>query len=133
MQSLNERRRGGIPDFVADAVDTTVARSRSLLPCSIVDDLFQRHAVTRSAPCCDENLGVDPADFLRSDLPARVTQELPSCRFHQLRHPFLGSDDRLAPVFTKDAKPCRTGSTIANGIDLALHLGDEPFSPIQGS
>lgn len=109
IETSQQRRCWRIEIFIANAENSSGSRGGGLLPAPVSDDLFEWNSIARAAPRCNDDLGVEPYDFLWRNLPARGAKEFSSRRVDHLLNPFLRGDDRLAPLFAKDTASRRVG------------------------
>src|SRR3981189_2500130 len=103
-QTENESRRGSIQKFVSNPVNTPYFRSLDVFPSAIVNDLFQRNAVARSAPGGDDYVGVLRENGFSRWVFSRSAYEFSAGCSDQLCHPRLRRDQWLAPFLAKYAR-----------------------------
>src|SRR5260370_25969554 len=103
VEAAQERGSRRVEIFVADAVDAGRAHGASALPIPVGDDFFQRHAVARSAPGSDQDIGLQAQHFFGGNLTPRSAQKLTPGGLDQLRNPGLGRDQRLAPLLAENS------------------------------
>ena len=89
LQTLQQRRRGSVKEFVANAEHAARKRRRGLLPAAVRYDFLQRDSISRSAPCSDHHLRIELPNFLSGKLPAWSAEELASSGLDQFRDPPL--------------------------------------------
>lgn len=125
VKSTEECGRGSIEEFVRDAIDAVIARGVGLGPLTVADNLFEWNAISRATPGGDDDLGIGTADCVGICMLARITQKLATSGFNEFSDPRLRMDDGLAPFFAKDGRFGERGSSLADGVDFALHGGYE--------
>ncbi len=132
VKPAQERGRGGVEPFVADAEDLAVADGAEGLPVTLLDDAFEGDTITGAAPCGEDEVGIGGGDGLRRSGGTGEPKELAASGLDEFADPVLGVNERLTPFFTIDARAGQRGGADADGFDGGLHLRDEGIGPLGG-
>src|SRR5689334_19010877 len=122
LQPVQQRAGWRVQKLVIDAIHSTLPCCFGLLPATADNNLFQRHAIPRAAPCRHDNVWIRVGDFFFRELFPRFAEE-PSARgFHQFGHPALRQNQRLAPLLTIDQRLRYRSHLLAHRLNLLLHF-----------
>lgn len=131
-QAAEERGRGGVKEFVANAIDAALLDRRHVVPGALKDDFFEWNAVAGAAPGGDDDVGGFGENRFGGSRFAGRSDELAACGVDQLGDPGLGCDQRLTPFFAENARAGFGGGRLADEIDFTLHIGDDAFASFGG-
>src|SRR5262249_38412423 len=102
LESLDQRRRGRVQEFIRDAVDVACSGGAKIAPSALLDHLLQRYAVTSTTPGHQDDVGVGVTYCHLIRLRSGCAEKPSAGRLDQFLYPHLRVDHGLAPFFAID-------------------------------
>jgi hypothetical protein len=128
-EAFEQVRPGSVEELVGDAEDAAFTDCAEMVPVSLRYNFFERDAVSGSAPCEEENVGVGAGYGLWSGVGAGFAEVLATGDFDQIGDPRLGVDEGLAPFFAVDDGGLGSRERLPAGhLDGGFHASDEGFA-----
>lgn len=87
VESLQQCRGRRIEKFVTNTEDASGSRSCRRLPAAITNYFLEWDAISRSAPCRNDDLGIEFDNFFRRHLPPRSSNKFSAGSLSQLGDP----------------------------------------------
>lgn len=103
VKTAQERGRGRVEPFVANAENVAVAGGLEGVPAALLDDAFEGDSGAAAAPCGEDDVGIGGGYGFGGGGGAGIAEEFATGSFDQFADPRLGVDERFAPFFTVNA------------------------------